>query len=206
MALWIGLMSMSIATFIGVLLGALAGYFGDNGLKISRIQIILNILILPLAYFWAFVKIPLDVLIMRMVEIFNAIPKLLLLLALIAVVEKPSTTYIIIIIGLLSWTSITKFVRAELLRIRALPYIEAARAIGMSEWRIIFAHALPNALPPVLITISFGIASAILAESSLSFLGLGLPIDTVTWGSMLEKAREYYPAWWLAFFPGLMLA
>jgi peptide/nickel transport system permease protein len=110
-----------------------------------------------------------------------------------------------IIIGLLSWTGIAQFVRAELLRIRRQEYIEAAQALGFSDRRILFRHALPNALTPVLITVAFGIAGAVLLESFLSFLGIGLAAESVTWGTMLNLARYQFNAWWLAVFPGLAI-
>jgi peptide/nickel transport system permease protein len=110
-----------------------------------------------------------------------------------------------VIIGLTGWTGIAKYVRAELLRVRSLEYIEAAQSLGFSEWRIIFRHALPNSLTPVLITIAFGIASAILVESSLSFLGIGVQAELQTWGKLLSEAREDVSAWWLAVFPGLAI-
>ena len=142
---------------------------------------------------------------MRIVEIFNAIPTLILLLAIVAIINKPSIYNIILIIGLIRWTTITRFVRAELLRIRQLEYVEAARALGYSRFRIIFRHALPNALGAALIAISFGIATAILLEATLSFLGIGMPPDKLTWGLLLSEARSNTSAWWLVIFPGLAI-
>jgi peptide/nickel transport system permease protein len=146
--------------------------------------------------------LPLDLLIMRGVEVMNSIPGFLLLLALAAIVQKSSILYVMAIIGLIRWTGIARFLRAELLRIRQLNYIEAARAMGFSQWRILFRHALPNALGPVIITLAFGIASAILLESTLSFLGIGAGEESMTWGKLLSEARRYPGAWWLAVFPG----
>ena len=108
-----------------------------------------------------------DIIVMRLIEIINSIPALLLVLSVIAIIEKPSILFVMAIIGLIRWTGIARFIRAELLRIRSLEYIEAAQALGYSEWRIIFRHAIPNALTPVLITIAFGVASAILLEAFL---------------------------------------
>lgn len=153
------------------------------------------------------IVIPLDLIIMRIIEIFNSIPGLLLILAVVAVVKKPSVFYVMVLLGLIGWTGIARFIRGELLKIRNLAYIEAARAIGMREWRILLYQAIPNAITPVLITISFGIAGAILAEAGLSFLGIGVAPESVTWGSMLKSARETYSnnGWWLALFPGLAI-
>ncbi len=147
--------------------------------------------------------LPVDIWVMRLIEVFDSIPLILVILALLSIVNKPSFWFVVGIIGFVRWTSIARFVRAEFLKIRQLEYIESARALGLNNWRIILRHALPNALSPVLITISFGIATSILIESTLSFLGLGLASDYVTWGSLLREARNNFSAWWLAIFPGL---
>lgn len=151
------------------------------------------------------VKLPLDMLVMRTIEVFNSIPTLLLLLAVVAVLESSSIFYVMLVIGLVRWTGIARFLRAELMKVKKLNYIEAARAMGFSEGRILFKHALPNALGPVIITTAFGIAGAILLESVLSFLGIGVGGDSITWGFMLSAARQAPSAWWLALFPGLAI-
>jgi len=148
------------------------------------------------------VVVPLDIIVMRLIEVFNSIPLLVLILAIVSIIENPSVLFVMVILGLVSWTGIAKFVRAEFLRIRRLEYIEAAQAFGYSEFRIILRHALPNALAPVLIAIAFGIATAIIIEAYLSFLGVGVPDDQITWGSLLNMARDKIAAWWLAVFPG----
>jgi peptide/nickel transport system permease protein len=252
-ALLVGIIAMSIATLLGLFFGLVAGFYGDDGLQWYRIQVILLLLALPFALFYAFLipsnpnnnggefglllsqmllflgilsavgfmgnllgrlpflnkkwTMPMDTLIMRLVEIINSLPGLLLILAVLAVVEKPSVYYIMIVIGLISWTSVTRYIRAELLRIRQLDYMQAARALGFSDIRLLLRHALPNGLRPVLITISFGMASAILLEAFLSFLGIGLPAETVTWGSMIRKIQGNVStgAWWIAVFPGLAI-
>ena len=250
-AILVGVVAMSIAALIGIFLGAIAGYFGDNRFKVSRIRLFLNILGIGLAIFYGFkvrefalaegqfgveflkgvgislifmtamnglasllerfpalgmkVVLPLDILVMRLIEIINSIPGLLLILSVVGLINKPSIFYVMVIIGLIGWTTIARFVRSELLRIRKMEYIEAAQALGYSEWRIILRHALPNALTPVLITLAFGMASAILLEAFLSFLGIGLPADQVTWGSLLNSARSGISAWWLAIFPGFAI-
>lgn len=256
-ALMVGVLSMAISSFIGIILGAVSGYFGDERLKISRATVYLNILFLFFGWFYAFhvrafkmeaalkagfgatlievffsiaifvivmvipnilaigfkkipflgkkVSIPLDILIMRTIEVINSIPILLLILSLVAVLEKPSIIWVMVIIGFTGWTGIAKYVRAEMLRVRSLEYVEAAQSFGYSELRIIFRHALPNSINPVLITIAFGIASAILVESGLSFLGIGVQAELQTWGKLLSEAREDVSAWWLAIFPGLAI-
>ncbi|HHM20386.1 MAG TPA: ABC transporter permease, partial [Bacteroidetes bacterium] len=251
-AILVGVVSMSIATVIGLLFGALAGYFGDDGFRISRGRLVLNGAGLLAGWFYAFqvrgyvlseaiqhrglgvelmkslvlfagimalanglvyftkkikwlkkrVGLPLDLLIMRAIEVVNSIPGLLLLLALVAVMPKSSILYVMVIIGLIRWQSIARFLRAELLRIRNLNYIEAGRALGYSHRRILFGHALPNAIGPVLITVAFGMASAVLLESALSFLGIGIGAEGMTWGRLLAGARHHPSAWWLALFPG----
>jgi peptide/nickel transport system permease protein len=133
-----------------------------------------------------------------------SIPTLFLIISIIAI-AKPSIFIVMAVIGLTSWTGIARFIRAELLRIRSLEYIEAANALGYSEFRTIFRHAIPNALSPVLIAVAFGIASAILIESTLSFIGIGVPPETMTWGSLLSSARQSTAAWWLAIFPGFAI-
>ncbi|MCB9296551.1 MAG: ABC transporter permease [Lewinellaceae bacterium] len=250
-AMLVGVVSMSIAALIGVFFGALAGYFGDDRFRASRIRVALNILGFLASIFYGFtarsyafsegtfsvellkslgiiaaimvaanllagflkrfpvlgrpVTLPLDLMVMRLIEVISSIPGLLLVLSILAVIEQPSILYVMAIIGLIRWTGIARFIRAELLRIRSLEYIEAAQALGFSEWRIIFRHAIPNALTPVLITIAFGVASAILLEAFLSFLSVGVPPEQVTWGSLLRLARSQASAWWLAIFPGFAI-
>ena len=110
-----------------------------------------------------------------------------------------------IIIGITGWTRIARFTRAELLRIRSLEYDQAAQSLGFSNIRTIFKHALPNSLAPVFVSIAFGIASAILIEASLSFLGIGVPDDIVTWGALLNLGRQNLEAWWLIIYPGMAI-
>lgn len=151
------------------------------------------------------VNIPLDNAISRFIEIFNSMPRLLLILSVSAVVEERSLWLLMVIIGLTGWTEIARFVRAELLRVREMEYVQAARSLGYSEIRIILKHALPNAMAPVFVYIAFGIASAILIESGLSFLNIGVPDHVVTWGSMLNVGRSEPEAWWMIVFPGIAI-
>lgn len=151
------------------------------------------------------VLIPIDIFIMRFIEVVNSVPLLILILSIVGIVENPSVLFVMVIIGAVSWTGIAKFVRAELLRVRNLEYIEAAQALGYKDLRIIMRHALPNALGPVLIALAFGIATAILTEAFLSFIGVGIPDDQVTWGSLLRLSQDKFSAWWLAIFPGFAI-
>ncbi len=152
------------------------------------------------------VKVPLDSFIMRSIEILNSLPGLLLLLSIVAILPKPSILSIILILGVLSWPGIARFVRAELLRIRSLEYIEASRTLGYQAKHILWRHALPNALGPVFVSLTFVVAGAIIIEASLSFLGIGIPNDIMTWGQLLSGARETPTAWWLAIFPGVAIS
>jgi peptide/nickel transport system permease protein len=148
------------------------------------------------------VNVPLDGFIQRFTEVFNSLPKLLIIITLAAVFREKSVGMVIGIIGLTNWPSVSRFTRAEMLRIRELSYIEAARSMGMTDMRVMFKHALPNAFAPVFIEIAFIVAGSIVAESSLSFLGIGVPDDVYTWGAVLSTGRQQFDAWWMVVFPG----
>jgi peptide/nickel transport system permease protein len=175
-SLSIGFVAVGIAVIIGIILGALAGYFGS----------------------W------IDIAISRLFEIMLSIPTFFLLIT-VAAIFRPSIFMTMIIIGLTSWVGIARFTRSEFLRIRNLDYVTAAISIGVSSRKIMFQHILPNALAPVIVSVVLGIAGAILVESSLSFLGIGVPAELVTWGSILNEASGATFAWWLAVFPGFAI-
>ena len=176
-SLSVGFVAVGIALLIGVFLGALAGYFGG----------------------WT------DIVISRAIEILLTIPTFFLIIAIIASLGQ-SIYNIMIVIGLTGWTGAARFIRAEFLKLKQLDFITALRALGASKWRIIFIHMLPNALAPVLVSAVFGIAGAILTESSLSFLGFGVPPPTPSWGQILSQSRDYIEfAWWLTVFPGFAI-
>jgi peptide/nickel transport system permease protein len=156
-------------------------------------------------FFGAMINVPLDSIISRGIEIINSIPVLILVISLAALTKSYSIVYIMIIIGLTSWTGIARFTRAEFLRIRSMDYILAAEAMGFKERRIIFRHALINGIAPSLVSIAFGIAAAILIESGLSFIGVGLPPEVLTWGKLLNQGRNNFDAWWLTVFPGIAI-
>jgi peptide/nickel transport system permease protein len=256
-SLTIGILSMSIASFLGILLGAMAGYFGDKKLQTTRGSFWTLVIGLVFAYYYAFsvrsytiadgfatsgvailiqlfislfvfslvtflfyvlgkwigkisflnkrVYIPVDSIISRIIEILISMPLLILIISIAAIAKEKSIVNLMVIIGLTSWTGIARLTRAEFLRISNLEYIHAAKSMGFKEFRIILRHALPNAIAPALVAIAFGVASAILIESSLSFLGIGVPPSTVTWGSLLSAGREQFSAWWLVIFPGLAI-
>jgi peptide/nickel transport system permease protein len=172
-SLSIGFVAVGIAVVIGVILGAFAGYFGS----------------------WV------DIVISRLFEIMISIPTFFLLIT-VAAIFRPSIFLTMTIIGLTSWVGIARFTRSEFLRIRNLDYVSAAISIGVPNRSVMFRHILPNALAPVIVSVVLGIAGAILVESSLSFLGIGVPAELVTWGSILNEASGATFAWWLAVFPG----
>jgi len=176
-ALAIGIVAMSIALSIGIILGAVAGFFGGI----------------------------VDIVISRMIEVVITFPTFFLIITIVAMLEQGSIELLMMLIGLTGWTPIARFMRGEVLRVRNLDYVSAATALGFSTPRVIFRHVMPNAIAPVLIYAAFGVVSAILFESALSFLGFGVPPTVVTWGSVLYKARESTYSWWLAVFPGLMI-
>jgi len=150
------------------------------------------------------VSVPIDTFVSRGIELLNSIPRLLLIITITAVVDR-SIWIVMVIIGVTGWTGIARFTRAEFLRIRSLEFVQAAESLGYSSMRTIFKHALPNSLAPVMVSIAFGIASAILIESGLSFLGIGVPDDIVTWGSLLNLGRQNLEAWWLIIYPGMAI-
>ncbi len=176
-SLLVGFVAVGIATVIGIFLGALAGYYGG----------------------WV------DSLIMRFVDIMLCFPAFFLILAVIAFLE-PSIWNIMIIIGLTGWMGVARLVRAEFLSLRERDFVQAALALGASDYRVIFRHILPNALSPVLVSATLGVAGAILTESALSFLGIGVQPPTPSWGNMLIAGKQTLgTAWWLSAFPGLAI-
>jgi peptide/nickel transport system permease protein len=176
-SLTIGLTATLISLIVGSLLGALAGYYGGA----------------------------IDWIVSRLIEIVLCFPFLFLVLGIVALF-RPSMTTLMIALGLTSWTTEARFVRGEFLRIRELEFAQAARASGARDARIIFRHLLPNAFAPVLVAASFGVAAAILTESALSFLGVGVSVPTASWGSILASAEENIDyAWWMVVFPGLAI-
>ncbi len=150
------------------------------------------------------VNVPVDFLVMRMIELFLSLPRLVLILT-IAAISKPSLITLIAIIGFTSWTDIARITRAEVLKLREVEFIQAERAIGQNMTNILFKHILPNIFPVIITVLIFGVASAILLETGLSFLGIGLPAGTVTWGTLMFAAKENFMAWWLVLFPGLAI-
>ena len=147
------------------------------------------------------INIPLDSIISRIIESMESLPLLLLLIAFSSLMD-PSILSLILMIGLVAWSGIAKFTRAEVLRLKSNNYIDNARALGYGNFRTMFKHILPNALPTLSVSIAFAISSAIILESTLSFLGMGLQATDASWGALMASARNDYSSWWLAVFPG----
>ena len=143
----------------------------------------------------------------RFIEVLECFPTLLLILVIIGLTDSQNNLFVIqLVIGLTGWTATARLVRGEFLRLGGQPFPQAAQALGASDLRIILRHLLPNSLGPILVTATFGIASAILAESSLSFLGFGMQAPTPSWGVLLNEGQKYIDfAWWLVFFPSVVM-
>jgi peptide/nickel transport system permease protein len=176
-SLKVGFIATGIAILIGAILGAVSGYYGR----------------------WV------DAVIMRFVDVMLCFPTFFLILAVIAILE-PSIWNIMIVIGLTSWTGITRLVRADFISLKERDFVLAARVIGASNLRIIFVHILPNAMASILVAATLGVAGAILTESALSFLGIGVQPPTPSWGNILTAGKDNIDiAWWLSFYPGLAI-
>lgn len=176
-SLLVGLVAVGISTAIGILLGAIAGFYRG----------------------W------IDTLIMRLVDVMLSIPSFFLILAVIAFLT-PSIINIMIVIGLTSWMGVTRLVRAEFLSLSEREFVTASRTLGAKNVRLIFTHLLPNSLTPIIVSAVLGVAGAVLMESGLSFLGLGVQAPQASWGNILTDGKEYIQfAWWLSLFPGLAI-
>ena len=176
-SLKVGFVATGIAILIGAILGAVSGYYGR----------------------WV------DAVIMRFVDIMLCFPAFFLILAVIAILE-PSIWNIMIIIGLTGWMGITRLVRADFTSLKERDFVLAARVIGASDLRIIFIHILPNAMASILVAATLGVAGAILTESALSFLGIGVQPPTPSWGNILTAGKDNIDiAWWLSLYPGLAI-
>ncbi len=179
-SLAIGLIAVVLYVAIGVVLGLLAGFYGGR----------------------------IDALISRCTEVMLSFPTLFLVLCVLGLMKVKTLVPVMVVIGLTRWTDVARLVRAEALRLRESEFVLASRALGASDARVLGRHVLPNALGPVMVSATFGIASVILLESALSFLGFGVPPPTASWGELLTQAQRYvtYPgAWWLTLYPGLAL-
>ncbi|HBK86771.1 MAG TPA: peptide ABC transporter permease [Firmicutes bacterium] len=176
-SLSVGFLAGVLSLGVGIVMGSLAGYFGG----------------------WV------DLVIMRLAEVFMTVPQFLLVIAAVAIVG-PSFTSVLVIIGLSSWTGYARVLRGEILGIKQKPFVEAARAYGASDLRILARHVLPNCLAPLIVMVTLNVASVILLESSLSFLGFGIQEPQASWGSILSQGRAFFQtAPHVATFPGLAI-
>ena len=176
-SLSVGFVAVSIYVLIGLLIGALAGYYGGV----------------------------VDIIASRLIETMLTIPTFFLIVTVVAFLPQ-SIFNIMVVIGITNWPTVARLTRGEFLKTKSLDYVTAARALGASDFRTILRHVLPNSVAPVFVAATFGVASAILVESALSFLGFGVPPSTASWGSILSDARQLLPSgWWLAAFPGFAI-
>ncbi|MBE0426056.1 MAG: ABC transporter permease [Nitrospirae bacterium] len=176
-SLKVGFVAVGIALIIGITIGSIAGFYGGK----------------------------MDAVLMRFVDIMLAFPTFFLILAIIAILE-PNIFTIMAVIGITSWMDVARLVRAEFLTLKERDFVDAARAIGVSNRRLIFRHILPNALSPVFVAATFGVAGAILVESGLSFLGLGVQPPDPSWGNILTSGKDNIEvAWWLSLYPGFAI-
>lgn len=171
----VGFIAVGIAVLIGVVLGAVAGFYGGRA----------------------------DTAILRLIEVWICVPSFFLIITVMAFLD-PGIVNIMVVIGLTSWPGVARLVRGEFLKQKSLDYATAARASGLGDLRVMFRHLLPNAVSPVFVSATFGVAGAILTESGLSFLGFGVPPPTASWGEILKQSQSYVDfAWWLVLFPGI---
>ncbi len=224
--------TLNALTFMGIIFGSMIGYFYSfyslsffltdafesstfKGYSAILISCMFFLIIVAACYFIAKTlsekfpklpkwRVPVDFLVNSAIEFTMALPILIVIISLSALV-KPGASHVIVIIALTSWTGIARLTRAEFMRIKQLNFMEAATALGFSRWRIILRHGLPNALSPALVVIIFGVANSILIEASLSFLGIGLGPENVSWGSLLNEGRNDFNAWWMTLFPGMAI-
>jgi peptide/nickel transport system permease protein len=179
-SLSVGFVAVAIAVGVGTTLGAVAGYAGGR----------------------------VDMVIMRGTDFMLTFPPLLILLAIQSIVKTPSVAFTTFVIGMLAWMYPARLVRAELLSLREREFVLAARATGSPPWRVLVRELLPNVVGTIIVAATLGIPSAILTESSLSFLGMGVMPPTATWGNMLTQAMKFMRegAWWIGFYPGLLIS
>jgi peptide/nickel transport system permease protein len=239
-SLTVGFVAVGLAVVIGVFLGGMSGYYGQNSIRLGQVILVfimtwvvlgwsrlsslylvilavvamivlMGMLLQPRAkspglFFLLNAQLlSVDALITGLIDIMLCFPSFFLILTVVALL--PASIYnIMIIIGLTSWMGAARFVRAEFLSLREQDFVTAARALGVSDWRVIFRHMVPNAIAPVLVSATIGIAGAILTEAGLSFLGFGVPPPHATWGNILSDGKNYlFDAPWLTIIPGLAI-
>lgn len=229
------MVTIFLSLIIGIIYGLVAGYFGDKGLKANSIQLIWSALLLfTLIYgvtygfmgwgmgaiallLWGAgcyglsrvgkrnIGIPLDIGIMKLVEVKNSIPALIIILFFAGLMGHMSILGLAVILAFFYHLTYARYVRNETIIQRSEDYIASAEASGIGSLRIMFTHLLPNVIAPLLVVVAFSLSSIILIESTLSFLGIGIGVEEVTWGKILAQARSKPSAWWMAVFPGLCI-
>ncbi len=248
-ALVVCVVAFVLAGGLGILFGGLAGFWGDERMRVRADLAIISVLGLLIGIYEGFIagtwqeggtswshdlrqalpwwlgtalvlwllrlslparvvphwRLPLDLWVMRLIELMDTLPILLILIVLSGLVQKTSILWTMLLIPLIGWYAVARYVRGELLSIRTRTWIDAARTLGLSEWQIFWRHALPNAIGPVLILLVYFTADVVAIEASLSFLGLGSAPEEITWGKLLAESRHNMRAWWLAVFPGLAI-
>ncbi len=254
-SLLIGISAVLIASFIGIILGALSGYYKNN-YEIGKLQLICLVLSVLPAWFYGFssrayalsdafengpligtfnlilslfialgitllfafvgqlmdkrlglkkTRFPLDNFITGLTEIFSSVPKIIIIVTVASLIPEKSTFILILILGVTGWPGIARITRGEVLRIRELSFVAAAKVSGLKDRTIITKHILKNAAPTLSVAIAFAIGGTILVESALSFLNIGVPDGTPTLGSILRNGRDHIEAWWLIVFPGITI-
>ncbi len=230
-SLTVGFVAVGISVFIGIIIGGIAGYYGNRKIPLDFIMIFIlfctgsfifhynkmtGTIIIGGSFILCCIKIlfrstiiPIyllvDSIIMGLIDIMLCFPSFFLILTVVALLP-PSIYNIMIVIGLTSWMGTARFIRAEFFSLREREFVLAAKALGVSDWKIIFKHMLPNGITPVLVSATIGIASAILTEAGLSFLGFGVPPPHATWGNILSEGKYYlFDAPWLTLIPGIAI-
>ena len=204
--------SMNLAEGMGTFLTLIAGWYAVTNMSFVSWPF-LTLLFFLIAVMWIAIHIyvsrswkqynlPIDLIVMRGIEIISGLPGLLILLAISSIFQSKSLAATAIVIGLLRWPILALITRNETIRSKVSPYVMSCEALGYSSWRILTMHILPNILTPIIISLVLGMASAILIESALSFLGIGAALEIQTWGSILAESRKHISAWWLAIYPG----
>jgi peptide/nickel transport system permease protein len=184
-SLSVGFVAVGLAVAIGIAIGGMAGYYGPTRIGIGRLRLL-----------------TVDTLVTGLIDVMLSFPTFFLILTVVAIL-KPSIWNIMIVIGLTSWEGTARFVRAEILSLREREFVQAAQAAGARGTRMIGIHLVPNALGPVLVSATLGVAGAILTESALSFLGFGVPPPSATWGNILADGKRFiFDAPWLTLIPG----
>lgn len=256
-SLMVSVPAMLIAAFIGIMLGMLGGYFGNQQIKMSKITLFALATALLFGVYYGFylpqfsiklafeknflsgllhiavsaliiicfvtlaltishiiikrtnrqktLSVPVDEIVLKLTELFASIPRLILIIAL-AAFFRPTLGLFVIIIGFTSWTGMARLVRGEIKKVKAYQFVEAGRALGLTSSQILFKHILPNAIPPAIVAFTFGLANLLALEATLSFLGIGLPPDFISWGKIIAGIRYNLSAWWMVVFPGLYLS